>query len=149
MLEKSFVFPGDAKGGFLMPENGERKEARSPLCILIVEDSNILRRIFSTMLSKEHVIETAANVEEGWDLYLQKSPDIVFLDIMLPDGNGHDLAHRIKDRNPESFIIMATVSDTADDKEQAAFNHVDGFLTKPFGKQKIDDVIARYWTARR
>jgi len=127
----------------------EQKELRSPLCILVVEDSSLLRQIFDTTLGKEHIVETAATIKEGWDLYLQKSPDIVFLDILLPDGNGHDLAYRIKGRNPKAFVIMATASDYVDDKEEAAFNRVDGFITKPFGKRKIDDIIDRYWAARR
>ncbi len=121
----------------------------SPLKILVVEDSDLLRQIFETTLGKEHVIVTAANAKEGWDFYQKSAPDIVFLDIMLPDGNGHDLAYRIKTRNPKAFIVMATASDYADDKEEAAFNHVDGFITKPFGKQKIDEAICRFWSTRK
>jgi len=132
-----------------MTEKSEpQKKLRSPLRILVVEDSDLLRQIFGTALGKEHAIEAAANAKDGWELYLKKKPDIIFLDILLPDGNGHDLAFRIKEKDPKSYIVMATASDYADDKEEAAFNHVDGFLTKPFGKQKIDEIIDRYWASR-
>jgi len=120
----------------------------SPLHILVVEDSELLRDIFSTTLCKEHLVETAPTIKEGWELFLKNNPDIVFLDISLPDGTGHDLAYKIKTHSPKTYVIMATASDYADDKEEAAFNHVDGYMTKPFGKQHIDDIIVRYWTMR-
>jgi DNA-binding NtrC family response regulator len=131
-----------------MIENTEQKKARSPLHILVVEDSVLLREIFSGAFGKEHIVETAPSVKEGWNAYLKKTPDIVFLDILLPDGNGHDLAYKIKERNPKTYVVMATASDYTDDKEEASFNRVDGFLTKPFDKRKIDDIIDRYWTTR-
>ncbi|MFA4994387.1 MAG: response regulator [Bdellovibrionales bacterium] len=131
-----------------MTENSEQKKVRSPLHILVVEDSDLLRQIFSKTLGKEHIIEAAATAKEGLALYLKKNPDLVFLDILLPDGSGHDLAFQIKEHNPKTFVVMATASDYTDDKEEATFNRVDGFLTKPFSKQQIDDVIDRYWAAR-
>ncbi len=127
----------------------EHKITQSPLRILIVEDSDFLRQIFSTTLQKEHFIEQASTLKEGWALYLEKKPNVVFLDILLPDGNGHDLAHRIKEHNPKTYVVMATASDFADDKEEAAFNHADGFITKPFGKQQIDGALDRYWATRQ
>jgi two-component system, chemotaxis family, chemotaxis protein CheY len=129
-------------------QNPEQKKTRSPLHILVVEDSDFLRQIFTTTLGKEHIVDVAAGAKEGWTQYLKKNPDIVFLDILLPDGNGHDLAYRIKEHNPKTFVVMATASDYTDDKEEASFNHVDGFVVKPFGKQKIDEIIDLYWKSR-
>ncbi|MDD3370277.1 MAG: response regulator [Alphaproteobacteria bacterium] len=126
----------------------ESKQMRSPIKILIVEDSDLLRGIFKTALSAEHLIEGAATVKEGWEMFLEYAPNIVFLDITLPDGSGHDLAYRIKTRAPKTYIVMATASDYTDDKEEAAFNRADGYLTKPFGKHEIDSVIERYWSSR-
>lgn len=132
-----------------MTENPEQKKARSPLHILVIEDSDFLREIFTTALDKEHVIETAKNAKDGWMLYMKKNPDIVFLDILLPDGNGHDLAYRIKERTPKTFVVMATASDYVDDKEEASFNRVNGYVTKPFDKKKIDEIIDLYWATRK
>lgn len=132
-----------------MTETPVQNKARSPLNILVVEDSNFLRQILSTTLGKEHIVEEASTIKEGWNTYLKKAPDIVFLDILLPDGNGHDLARRIKEHNPKTFVIMATASDYSDDKEEASFNRVDGFITKPYGKQTIDDIVDRYWAGKQ
>jgi DNA-binding NtrC family response regulator len=128
-----------------MTENPGQKTLRSPLRILVVEDSDFLRQLFFTAFHDEHMIEAVSCAKDGWQLYIDKSPDIVFMDILLPDGNGHDLAHRIKERNPSAYVVMATASDYADDKAEADFNRVDGFITKPYDKQKINDIIDRYW----
>ncbi|MDD3029991.1 MAG: response regulator [Alphaproteobacteria bacterium] len=128
------------------PKTGK---AHRPLKILVVEDNDFLRQIFDTTLKPEHRISAAANATEGWRLYREDDPDLVFLDISLPDGNGHDLARRIKEESPETYVVMATASADADDKEEASFNHVDGYLTKPFGKKSIDAIIDRYWVRKR
>jgi two-component system chemotaxis response regulator CheY len=132
-----------------MIKTPEQIKVRSPLHVLVVEDSDLLREIFTKTLGKEHIVETARNIKEGWAQYLKRPPDIVFLDIFLPDGSGHDLAYRIKEKNPKTFVVMATASDYTDDKEEASFNRVDGFLTKPFGKQQIDDVLDLFLTTRQ
>jgi len=131
-----------------MIDLSEKNKHQSPLHILVVEDSELLRDIFCMTLCKEHLIETAATAKAGWERYLKTNPDIVFLDIALPDGTGHDLAYKIKGQNPKAYVVMATASDFSDDKEEASFNRVDGFLTKPFGKHHIDNIIAHYWASR-
>ena len=131
-----------------MVQADNRKTPRSPLRILVVEDSEFLRQVFLAAFRNEHLIEVAAGAREGWEAYLRCDPNIVFLDIILPDGNGHDLAYKIKERSPETYVVMATANDFSDDRQEAAFNHVDGFIAKPFDKQKIDEVIDAYGAAR-
>ncbi len=129
-------------------ETNLSKAERPPLRILVVEDSAFIRKIFLNLFESEHAIALAPNVKEGWKLYLKTRPNIAFLDISLPDGTGHDLAHRIKNHNPQTFVIMATGNDYSADREEAAFNRTDGFITKPFDRKKIGEAIDRYWTLR-
>jgi DNA-binding response OmpR family regulator len=77
-------------------------------------------------------------------LYLEKSPNIVFIDIGLPDGSGNDLAQRIKAHNPSVYIVMATASHKTDDKVAAVRNHVDGYIGKPLRKKELGDLVERY-----
>ncbi|MDD3370806.1 MAG: response regulator [Alphaproteobacteria bacterium] len=118
------------------------------LCILIVEDSTFLRDVFRKALRAHYSIYTAGGAKEGWRLYADKKPDIVFIDIGLPDGSGHDLTVQIKKDNPACYIVMATASTTFEEKEMAAHNHADGFITKPFNMREIDDCIERYLSIR-
>ncbi|MDR3425572.1 MAG: response regulator [Alphaproteobacteria bacterium] len=132
-----------------MTDEQGQKTLQYPMCVLLVEDSDLLRQIFKAAFSVENQIETASGAKEGWLAYLTKSPDIVFLDIGLPDGNGHDLAHRIKARTPSTFVVMATANDYTEDRQEAWFNDVDGFITKPYDKQQITDLIDRCRENRR
>lgn len=126
----------------------ELKTKKSPLCILVVEDNELLQQIFLSTYKNAHVVRTASTIKQAWEMFNRKPPDIVFMDIALPDGNGHDLVYRIKKARPETYIVMVTASTYTDDKEEAVFNHVNGFITKPFGKAQIDGTIARYWETK-
>ncbi len=123
----------------------ETESNRPPLRLLVVEDSAFIRKVFLSLFEGEHTIALAPDVQEGWRLYLKTKPNIAFLDISLPDGTGHDLAYRIKNHDPRTFVIMATGNDYSADREEAVFNRTDGFITKPFDREKISDVIERYW----
>lgn len=117
------------------------------LRILMVEDDEMLQKMFSYAFERTHNIYTAGGIEEGWKFYLTLNPHIVFLDVCLPDGNGHDLAHWIKKRNSSTYIVMATASPFIDDKKEAAYNHVDGYITKPFNKKIFGGYIDWYLSA--
>jgi len=127
----------------------QQKSGRQRLHLLIIEDQYFLRNLLSEVLRADYEIYTVPNLKEGWENYIKKAPDIVFLDIELPDGNGHTLAHKIKEIDPSSYVVMATASNQRDDVELAKYNHVDGFIVKPFSKKKILDCIDRYLAVRK
>lgn len=118
------------------------------LRILVVEDHSFLRQLLSETLQGEHEVYAASNFREAWELYLRHEPSVVFLDIQLPDGSGHDLARRIREDQPEAYIIMATASHEVKDMEKANKNLVDGFMIKPFSKsiivQHINECLKRH-----
>lgn len=126
----------------------QQEPTHERLGILIVEDSDLLREIFCRVLRDMHSVYTASGIKEGWRLYREKSPDIVFLDIGLPDGNGHDLACMIKEQNPATYVIMATASHSIENRDEAERNHVDGVIAKPFTKKEINDYVDRYMAVR-
>ncbi|MDE2029195.1 MAG: response regulator [Alphaproteobacteria bacterium] len=128
-----------------MPQHAPNRK----LTILLVEDNDFLRKTFCEAFRDKHSILSASSAEEGWALYVDRLPDIVFLDIGLPDASGHILAGRIKEKNPSAYVIMATASDYAEDVEAAGHNHVEGFITKPFDKKKIESYIEKYAETRR
>ena len=66
------------------------------------------------------------------------------LDIELPDLSGHALATLFRQTDPDGFISMVTSNNYLKDVEQARENNVQGFVVKPYTKQKILDVVAQY-----
>lgn len=114
------------------------------LRIMVIEDEPIAGRIYQYILNPRFDVTLATGAQEGWALYVQKTPHIVFLDIGLPDGSGNDLARRIKLLDPYVFVVMATASKEMADKKEAVINHTDGYLTKPLSAEKINRFIQLY-----
>lgn len=112
--------------------------------ILIVEDHELFRKILKNSLPRQYTCHTAKDGHEAIELYSQYAHNIVFMDIHLPDMNGHDIAALIKTYDPDSFIVMVTANNYDKDVETAHTNKVQGFITKPYNKQKILDALDLY-----
>ena len=78
---------------------------------------------------------------QALNLYLEYAPDIVFLDIELPDISGHQFASAIRKIDPGAFIVMLTRNNYMGDVTRAKEAGVKGFIVKPDIKQKIFDSI--------
>ena len=111
---------------------------------LVVEDQVFSRGLLRSALSTLYTQDDVPTVQQGWNMFLEQSPDIIFLDIDLNGESGHDLARNIKEFDPMAYVVMVTASHLLQDVRTAKFNRVDGFIGKPFSKQKIDDVIQKY-----
>lgn len=120
------------------------KTRRKQLEILVVEDQLLLLRLMQEVLRGNYIVDTAAGMQEAWKLYLEKAPDIAFLDIGLMDGNGHVLANAIKRLDPDACVVMVTASNTSEELKIARANQVDGFVVKPYSRQQISSCIDKY-----
>lgn len=104
----------------------------------------MLRSLFLQAFRGTYEVQTASTAEEGWSKYESQKPDVIFLDIRLPDVPGHALAERIKADNPQAYIVMATAYDSPAERQSAEENHVDGYIVKPFDKKTIMNHIELY-----
>lgn len=127
---------------------GERRMYPLPT-ILIVEDQPFSRNLIEGMLMRHYACYSASNVKQAISLYGEHIPCIVFLDIELPDGNGHDLAALIKKTDPDSFIVMVTANSYQSDVTRAVENKTQGFVVKPYSRQKIMTYIEKYTQERK
>jgi CheY-like chemotaxis protein len=125
----------------------EKKRHHEKLHTLIIEDQPFLRQLLYETLHVDHEVFTASTVKEGLEIYLKEVPHIVFLDIGLPDASGHELARKLHEIDPTSYVVMVTGSRQREDVEEAKENGVHGFIVKPFSKGKIEEAIHRYTTA--
>ena len=112
--------------------------------ILIVEDQNFSRSLLEGMLSRSNPCYTAANVQQAIALYAEHIPSIVFLDIELPDAVGHEFAALLKKHDPNNFVVMVTANNYTKDVALAQENNAQGFIVKPYSRQKIITAIDKY-----
>jgi two-component system KDP operon response regulator KdpE len=118
----------------------------APPRVLVVDDEPPIRRLLRMGLSVHgyHVIE-ATNGKNALEL-LGKSPDIIILDLGLPDIQGHDLLRMIRGRNEALPVIVLSSRGDEAGKVQALDLGADDYVTKPFG---MDELVARIRAALR
>lgn len=97
-------------------------------------DTNLL--ITSALRSKGYIIDNSGGLESGKILFTSFKPDLLFLDINLPDGNGLYNIHYFKSALPNIKICM--ISANEDISKSHEFN-ADAYLTKPFSLSQIID----------
>ncbi|URX63846.1 response regulator transcription factor [Luteibacter anthropi] len=105
--------------------------------VLVIDDEAQIRRFLDIGLRAEgYQVLLAANGEEGLGLAATQSPDIVILDIGLPDMEGHDVLREIRGWSPVP-VVMLSVRDAETEKVKALDAGANDYVTKPFGIQEL------------
>lgn len=110
-----------------------------PKKILIIEDSHYMRKMLANLLTDAgfNVIGEAANGETGMDLVNTLRPNLVTLDIILPDMTGFEVLKAIKESNPDIPVVMVTGLGQEDVRAQAMNMRATAIITKPFDEVNI------------
>ena len=113
------------------------------LKILIVDDSEFMRNLIKNIIIKEGIkgVYEAADGIEAVKKYKENKPDLVFMDIMMPNKSGLEAIKEIKNQDPTAKIIIITSL-----REQKAYDEtenlgVNGYIVKPFIKDEIIKAI--------
>lgn len=111
--------------------------------IYIVEDDKNIREIESYALKNSgYSVDEFESAKAFWNKVSDRTPDLILLDIMLPDSDGIDVLKKLR-RNPETKkipVVMVTAKSTEIDKVKGLDNGADDYITKPFG---IMELISR------
>ncbi len=109
--------------------------------ILVVEDrSDVLDLVTRALGEAGHAVLTAPDVERGLAVAAASAPDLVILDLMLPGGDGLDVARTLRRTGFRAPILMLTGRGTLDDRVDGLDAGGDDYLTKPF---ELDELLAR------
>ena len=124
----------------------EARQGRTQPHIMVVDDDPVTTRIISRALKDEYPIVTAHNAAEAVERHLLFVPDLVFLDIGLPDCDGFTVLEHIRSHDPNCTIVMFTGNSFLDYRVKAMSSGADGFLPKPFNRQSFEHYI-KDWKA--
>jgi CheY-like chemotaxis protein len=122
-------------------EARQRRQARMPLHVMVVEDDPLTRRIVANAFKENYALITAATAEEAVVNYLLYAPDIVFLDIGLPDASGFDVLHQIITCDADAYVVMFSANSYLDNVTTAVSSGASGFVAKPFRHEKMRGYI--------
>jgi len=111
--------------------------------ILIVDDEADLRAMLKSILQDDYAVTLAEDAATLQKLYLQEAPDVILLDLKLPDANGLDLLPQIKKTWPETEVIVLTGEATFEAAVLATKRGAYHFINKPFDTQALQVTIDR------
>ena len=119
---------------------GRRRMSAAPLRVLVVDDEPPIRKLLRMGLTAQgYQTLEAPNGKAALEL-LGQAPDLVILDLGLPDMQGHDLLRTIRARNESVPIVVLSSRGDEAGKVQALDLGADDYVTKPFG---MDELLAR------
>ncbi len=122
-------------------------ETASSPRVLVIDDEISITELVSLALSYQgYKVEKALGAREGLEKVKSFAPDIILLDVMMPELDGFEVARRLRMERVETPIIFLTAKDTTDDKVAGLRLGGDDYVTKPFSLEELSarvDAIVR------
>ena len=111
--------------------------------LLLVDDAGYMRRLVGIM-AKKGGHEVAGEADTGTraiELYTQLKPELVILDILMPDMNGLEVLKRIREMDPGAKVLMCTASEQSTHVQEALESGAAGYVVKPFTQDVLNEKI--------
>jgi two-component system OmpR family response regulator len=124
-----------------MPDNNEIILSMSDIKVLVVDDEPNIRDLLSASLKfAGYEVQTAINGKQAIESAVTWQPDIVVLDVMLPDMNGFSITKKLRSMDVTTPVLFLTARDETQDKITGLTVGGDDYVTKPFS---LDEILAR------
>ena len=105
--------------------------------VLVVDDElQIVRGLKVILRNAGYVVESAATKAEALDAVSVRPPDVLVLDLILPDGSGVEVCEEIRSWSPLPILVLSAVGDERE-KVSALDAGADDYITKPFGSEEL------------
>ena len=118
-----------------------RRADGNPITVLVVDDEAVLAEMVSMALRYEGWnIATAGDGSSAIASARAQRPDVVVLDVMLPDMSGLEVLQKLREDNPQLPVLLLTAKDAVEDRIAGLTAGGDDYVTKPFS---IEEVVLR------
>ncbi len=114
------------------------------LRILLVDDDDDIRDVFGDFLrEKGHTVYEAKNGDQAVEVAERETPDVVFMDVMMPVKNGYEASRLIRssEKARRAIIVMLTVRDSTNDKLSAYLSGANRFMSKPCDLDDLENCL--------
>ncbi len=116
--------------------------------VLIVDDEVGIRESLKFILKKDYEILLAKDAEEAFQQFKEHSPDLVLLDIILPDVDGLKVLEKIKENESDAIVMMITATKTVKTAVEAMKLGAYDYITKPFDVDELRLIVSRALSTR-
>jgi len=111
-----------------------------PLILVVEDDAAILRGLTFNLEAEGYQVQTAADGAAGLEILRREQPDVVILDLMLPEISGYEICRKLRDEGRDTPILMLTARGEEADRVLGLDLGADDYVTKPFS---IRELLAR------
>lgn len=117
--------------------------------VLIVDDAKFMRHMIKNILVDLgcEIVGEAGDGSEARDLYQQLKPDVVTMDIVMPNRTGIDALRDIREIDPHAKVVMITAIDQRERLMEALKLGAVDYVVKPFEKDRVKEAMSRVTTA--
>jgi two-component system chemotaxis response regulator CheY len=134
------------------PQEGDalfkQRENRDENVILIIDDDMFIRKSLSSLLGDRAEIHEVSNGAEAVNAYMKYNPDVVILDIHMPEINGLDLVSELNKKDYSAFVLVSSSDSVKENVLEAMNRGAIGFLAKPVKKDRMFEYLDRCVTYR-
>ncbi len=117
-------------------------EQTKKMTAMVVEDEKVANELLSSTFKNFFSdVSSAFNGKEALEMYAKNVPDIVFVDIIMPEMDGIELARRIREINPNQIIIVISASNDIQKISESIEIGVNSFIQKPIDTKKIIELL--------
>lgn len=111
--------------------------------ILIVDDSFYMRTMLKNMLTDAgyEVVGEAANGQQALEMASNTKPDLITLDVILPDNTGLDVLKGIRQEQPEVKVVMCSAVGQEVIVNEALESGATAYIVKPFSEEKVLEIV--------
>jgi DNA-binding NarL/FixJ family response regulator len=113
--------------------------------VVVIEDQRIMRELICKLVegyATMQVVGHSGDGAEGYELCIQLNPDLVILDVMLPNLNGSEVLRRLKSKNPKINILVFSATSSNAVVSRLLKSGVTGFIEKDAGLAELEKAIA-------
>lgn len=110
--------------------------------VLVIDDeTDVLKLVEFLLWNTEYDLLKASDAERGIQIAREQTPAVVIVDIMMPRMDGFTVMQQIREIKPDMPVIIFTARSTRSDEKKAEEMGADGFIAKPFNRQKLINAL--------
>ena len=118
--------------------------------ILIVEDEpSLIFTLKDTLEAENYDVEVVTDGKDAVETVTEYDPDLMILDLMLPNVSGYDICKKVRELKYSFPIIMLTARDQEIDKVTGLNIGADDYMTKPYNRRNLEAIIERWAPTQR
>lgn len=112
--------------------------------VLVIDDEESIRNLLDTLLSRKgYEVVLASNGQKGLELFRRARPDVVVLDLKMPQMDGLTVLQQVRQLNPTQPVVILTGAGTAKAEQQVRALGVTEYVEKEFSLHRLGDALKR------